>query len=69
MDLEKDITKYKLKLFIIAGDFYLGDPQIEKDEKDWLYPQMMKAIKKVTDSIILMFSSISLPRLLNYNSR
>jgi hypothetical protein len=37
-DLEKDIKKYKSKLVIITGDFFLSDSYIEKGEKDWLYP-------------------------------
>jgi hypothetical protein len=45
-DLEKDIKKYKSKLFIITEDF-LRDEQILKQEKDWLYPQMIKAITKI----------------------
>jgi hypothetical protein len=39
VDLEKDIKKYKTKLVIITGDFFLNDPQIAQEEKDWLYPQ------------------------------
>jgi hypothetical protein len=67
MDLAKDIQKFKSKLVIITGDFYLRDPQITKeDDKDWLYPQMIKLIKKITDSIILLFSPINLPHLINY---
>ncbi|HET7643609.1 MAG TPA: hypothetical protein VFK40_08885 [Nitrososphaeraceae archaeon] len=66
MDLEKDIKKYKTKLFIITGDFFLRDEQILNQEKDWLYPQMIKAITKVKDSIILVFSSIKLKGLVNY---
>ena len=63
----KDIQKFKSKLVIITGDFYLRDPQITKeDDKDWLYPQMIKLIKKITDSIILLFSPINLPHLINY---
>jgi hypothetical protein len=69
MDLAKDIKKSKSKLVIITGDFFLNDPYIEKEEKDWLYPQMIEAIKKVTDSIILMFSPITLPNLVNYDSK
>ena len=42
VDLGKDIQKFKSKLVIITGDFYLRDPQISKEEKDWLYPQMIK---------------------------
>ena len=42
------------------------DEQISKKEKDWLYPQMIKAITKVKDSIILVFSPIKLKGLVNY---
>ena len=41
-DLEKVIAKkYKSKLVGITGDFFLFDSQISKEDKDWLYPQMM----------------------------
>ena len=56
IDLEKDLEKYKSKLVIITGDFFLSDPQISKEDKDWLYPQMIKAIKNIRDFIILVFS-------------
>ena len=57
IDLEKDITKkYKSKLVVISGDFFISDSQITKQNKDWLYPQMIQAIKKRIDSIILVFS-------------
>ena len=46
IDLEKDIKKYKSKLVVITGDFFLSDPQITKQDKDWLYPKMIQAIKK-----------------------
>jgi hypothetical protein len=65
-ELEKDLEKYKSKLVVITGDFFLSDPQISKQDKDWLYPQMIKAIKKVKDSIILVFSPTKLSELLNY---
>jgi hypothetical protein len=45
-ELEKDIEKYKSKLLVITGDFFLSDPHITKQDKDWLYPQMIQAIKK-----------------------
>ena len=68
-DLEKDIKKYKSKLVIITGDFFLhSDSQISKEDKDWLYPQMIEAIKKVKDSIILVFYPIKLSGLINYNT-
>jgi len=47
MDLENDIEKHKSKLLIKTGDFFLSEPQITKQDKDWLYPQMIQAIKKV----------------------
>ncbi len=65
-DLEKDIKKYKFKLFIITGDFYLKDEQISKQNKDWLYPQMIEAITQVKYSITLVFSPIKLSGLINY---
>ena len=65
-ELEKDIEKYKSKLLIITGDFFLSDPQVAKEDKDWLYPQMIGAIKKVKDSIILVFSPTDLTNLVNY---
>ena len=65
-ELEKDITKYESKLLIITGDFYLSDSQITKEDKDWLYPQMIKAIKKVRDSVILVFSPTKLSEFVNY---
>ena len=65
-ELKKDLEKYKSKLLIITGDFFLSDPQITKQDKDWLYPQMIQAIKKIKDSIILVFSSTKLSELVNY---
>jgi hypothetical protein len=64
--LEKDLEKYKSKLVVITGDFFLSDPQITKEDKDWLYPQMIQAIKKVANSIILVFSPTKLSELVNY---
>ena len=67
IDLEKEIAKkYKSKLVVITGDFFLSDSQIAKEDKDWLYPQMIKAIKKIKDSIILVFSPTNLSNLMNY---
>ena len=66
-ELEKDLEKYKSKLVVITGDFFLSDPQITKEDKDWLYPQMIQAIKKiVASSIILVFSPTKLSKLVNY---
>ena len=62
----KRYRKYKSKLVVITGDFFLSDSQITKEDKDWLYPQMIQAIKKVRDSIILVFSPTKLSNLMNY---
>jgi hypothetical protein len=65
--LEKDLEKYKSKLLVITGEFFLSDTQITKQDKDWLYHQMIQAIKKVVaNSIILVFSPTSLSNLVNY---
>ena len=46
---------------------FLTDPQIIKEDKDWLSLQMIKVIKKiVADSIILVFSPTNLSNLMNY---
>ena len=67
IDLEKDLEKYKSKILIITGDFFLSDPQITKHDKDWLYPQMIQAIKKVVaNSMILVFSPTRLSNLMSY---
>jgi hypothetical protein len=67
IDLEKDLEKYKSKLVVNTDDFFLSDSQISKEDKDWLYPQMINAIKKViANSIILIFSPTNLSNLVNY---
>ena len=66
IDLEKDLEKYKSKLVVITGDFFLSDPQISKQDKDWLYPQMIQGNQKVEDSIIFVFSPTKLSNLMNY---
>ncbi len=67
IDLEKNLERYKFKLVVITGAFFLSDSQITKQDKDWLYPQMLQAIKKiVANSIILVFSPITLSNLVNY---
>jgi hypothetical protein len=66
IDLEKNLEKYKSKLVVITGDFFLSDPQISKQDKDWPYPQMIQAIEQVANSIILVFSPTRLSNLMNY---
>ena len=59
-ELEKDITKYNSKLVVITSDFFLSDPQITKEDKDWLYPQMIQAIKKVRRGFLIEVKRIIL---------
>jgi hypothetical protein len=67
IDLEKDLKKYKSKLLVITANFFLADPQITKQDKDWLYPQMIQSIKeKIKDTITLVFSPTTLSNLVNY---
>ena len=66
IELEKDLEKYKSKLVVITGDFFLSDPQITKEDKDWLYPQMIQAIKKVKILLFLSFLLQNLSNLVNY---
>jgi hypothetical protein len=66
IDLEKDLEKYKSKLVVITGDFFLSDSQISKQDQDWLYPKMIQAIRKVRDSIVLIFSPTTLSNIVNY---
>ena len=67
IDLEKDLKKYQSKLVVITGDFFRSDPQISIEDKDWLYPEMIKAIKQIAAaSIILVFSPTRLSNLVNY---
>jgi hypothetical protein len=52
---------------VIIGRFFLSDSQIAKEDKDWLNPQMIEAIKNIRDSIIVVFSSTNnLSKLVNY---
>jgi len=66
IDLEKNLEKYESKVLIITGDVFLCDQRITKQDKDWLYPQMIKAINKVKDSIVPVFSPTTLSELVNY---
>jgi hypothetical protein len=40
---------------------------LQTTNEDWLYPQMIQAIKKLAHSIILVFSPTTLSNLLNYS--
>ena len=42
----KRYNKNKSKLLVITDNFFLSDPQITKQDKDWLYPQMIQTHQK-----------------------
>ena len=63
-ELEKDLEKYKSKLVVITGDFFLFNQQITKQDKDCLYPQMIQAIEKIKIYYFVFFLELS--ELVNY---
>lgn len=67
------IEKFRTKLLVIISDLFLSELQdhhqqlIDKEEKDWLInKQIIKSIKYITNSIVIIFSSIILPNFTNY---
>jgi hypothetical protein len=68
--LNNRFRKRYRKIQIQTIDYYrwlfLADPQITKEDKDWLYPRMIQGIKKIANSIILVFSPTKLSELVNY---
>jgi hypothetical protein len=51
---------------VTIDEMTFSNSQNTKEDKAWLYPQMIQAIKKVKDSIILDFSPTKLSNLVNY---
>ena len=66
IDIERDLEKYKSKLVVITGDFFLSDSQISKEEKGLVIFSNDYSNQKFRDSIILVFSPTSLSNLVNY---
>jgi len=44
IDLQKNLEEYKSKLVVITGDFFLSDPQVTKQDKDWRYLQILRQL-------------------------
>ena len=69
-ELPELLEKFKSKLLVIISDLFLSKSHqqiYDKEEKDWLInKQIIKAIKGITNSIVLIFSSIALPNFTNY---
>ena len=54
-------------MFPLTWCLFFSYPQITKQDKNWLYPQIIQAIKKaVANSIILVFSPTRLSYFVNY---
>ena len=53
-DLEKNIEKYKSKLLIITGDFFLLDPQITKEDKTGYILKLYKQSKTLAQILLLL---------------
>jgi hypothetical protein len=52
---------------VIVIPITFSDLQVSQVDKDWLYPQqIIQAIKKIANSIILVFSPTKLSELVNY---
>jgi hypothetical protein len=69
------IEKFKSKIVVISDSFISDSKeyhhhyyyqQINKEEKDWLINQIIKSIKRITNSIVIIFSSSVLPNFTNY---
>ena len=65
------IEKFKSKIVVISDSFISDSKeyyhqQIAKEEKDWLINQIIKSIKRITNSIVIIFSSSVLPNFTNY---
>lgn len=64
------IEKFKSKIVVISDSFISDSKeyhhQINKEEKDWLINQTIKSIKRITNSIVIIFSSSVLPNFTNY---
>lgn len=68
------IEKFNSKIVMISDSFLSNSKeyyhhyhqQINKEEKDWLLNQIIKSIKRITNSIVIIFSSAVLPNFTNY---
>jgi hypothetical protein len=68
------IEKFNSKIVMISDSFISNSKeyhhhyhqQINKEEQDWLLNQIIKSIKRITNSIVIIFSSAALPNFTNY---
>jgi len=63
------MEKFQSKLLVIISDLFLLNSvkqQIEQEEKDWIVKQITKSLNNINNSIVTVFSSITIPDFKNH---
>lgn len=63
------MEKFQSKLLVIISDLFLLNSikqQIEQEEKDWIVKQITKSLNSINNSIVTVFSSITIPDFKNH---
>jgi hypothetical protein len=65
------MEKFQSKLLVIISDLFLLNSvkqQIEQEEKDWIVKQITKSLNNINNSIVTVFSSITIPNFKNHKN-
>ena len=68
-ELVELMEKFQSKLLVIVSDLFLLNSvkqQIEQEEKDWIVKQITKSLNNINNSIVTVFSSITIPDFKNH---
>lgn len=63
------MEKFQSKLLVIISDLFLLNSvkqQIAQEEKDWIVKQITKSLNSINNSIVTVFSSITIPDFKNH---
>lgn len=63
------MEKFQSKLLVIISDLFLLNSvkqQIAQEEKDWIVKQITKSLNNINNSIVTVFSSITIPDFKNH---
>jgi len=63
------MEKFQSKLLVIISDLFLLNSvkqQIEQEEKEWIVKQITKSLNNINNSIVTVFSSITIPDFKNH---
>lgn len=63
------MEKFQSKLLVIISDLFLLNSvkqQIKQEEKDWIVKQITKSLNNINNSIVTVFSSITIPNFKNH---